>query len=136
MQDVVELAQFVAAESEPGRIVAFDPQSRPAEMGRQPLHRLERRRKIGQAQARKSGEAVNQQLAINLHRVIGPARSRSSDNSPAVGVAATIARSLSSELRGRNSCRDTAQQRYFEASVVAPSAGKLASSACNVDSVE
>jgi len=58
VQHKVELAQLVAAEIEPGKILALDPQPRPAEMSRQSLHRLERRRQIGQTQARKRSEAL------------------------------------------------------------------------------
>jgi hypothetical protein len=58
VQDVVELAQLVAAKTEPGGILALDPQPRSAEMRRQPLHRLERGRQICKTQARKGGESV------------------------------------------------------------------------------
>jgi hypothetical protein len=46
MQDIVELAQLVAAEAQPGRILALDPEPRPAEVSREPLHRLERGRQL------------------------------------------------------------------------------------------
>ena len=72
VQDVVELAQLVAAKAEPGGILALDPQPRSAEMRRQPLHRLERGRQVGQAQARKDGESVEQRPAIHLHRSVRP----------------------------------------------------------------
>ena len=49
VQDVVELAQLVAAKNEPCRILALHPQPRSAEMRGQPLHRLERGRLVGQA---------------------------------------------------------------------------------------
>jgi hypothetical protein len=58
VQNVVELAQLIAAKTEPGRIFALDPQPRSAEMSRQPLHRLERGRQVGQTQARKDDEPV------------------------------------------------------------------------------
>jgi hypothetical protein len=67
VQDVVELAQLVAAKAEPGGIFALDPQPRSAEMRRQPLHRLERGRQVGKTQARKGGESVGQRPAIHLH---------------------------------------------------------------------
>ena len=58
VQNVVELAQLIAAEAEPGRIFALDPQPRSTEMSRQSLHRLERGRQIGQTQARKDSESI------------------------------------------------------------------------------
>ena len=58
MQDVVELAQLVAAKTEPGGILTLDPQPRSAEMSRQPLHRLEWGGQVGQTQARKGGKLV------------------------------------------------------------------------------
>ena len=58
VQDIVELAQLVAAKTEPGGIFALDPQPRSAEMSRQSLHRLEWGRQIGQTQARKGSESV------------------------------------------------------------------------------
>jgi hypothetical protein len=58
MQDVVELAQLIAAKTEPSSIFALDPQPGSAEMSRQSLHRLEWGRQIGQAQARKDSESV------------------------------------------------------------------------------
>jgi hypothetical protein len=58
VQDEVELAQLVAAKAEPGGIFALDPQPRPAEMCGQPLHRLQRGRQIGQAEAREGSEPV------------------------------------------------------------------------------
>ena len=59
VQHVVELAQLVAAETKPGGVFTLDPQPRSAEMGRQSLHRLERRRQIGQTQAGKDSESVD-----------------------------------------------------------------------------
>jgi hypothetical protein len=70
VQDVVELAQLVAAKAEPGRILALDPQPRSAEMRRQSLHRFERGRQICKTQARKDGEPVGQGPAIHLHRSV------------------------------------------------------------------
>ena len=70
VQDVVELAQLVAAKAEPGGIFALDPQPRSAEMRRQPLHRLERGRQGGKTQAGKDGEPVGQRPAIHLHRSV------------------------------------------------------------------
>ena len=58
VQHVVELAQLVAAKTEPGGIFVLDPKARSAEMRRQPLHRLQRRRQIGQTQPRKHSESV------------------------------------------------------------------------------
>jgi hypothetical protein len=54
LQDVVELAQLVAAEADAGAILALDPKARSTEMRRQALHRLQRRRKMGKAKARKA----------------------------------------------------------------------------------
>lgn len=48
VQDVVELAQLIAAKTEPSSIFALDPQPRSAEMSRQSFHRLEWGRQIGQ----------------------------------------------------------------------------------------
>src|SRR5689334_5031854 len=47
-QDIVELAQLVAAETEPGSILALDPEPWSAEMSRQSPHRLEWGWQIGQ----------------------------------------------------------------------------------------
>jgi len=60
VQHVVELAQLVAAETEPGSIFSLDPQPRSAEMGRQSFHRLERGRQIGQTQTGKGSKPVGQ----------------------------------------------------------------------------
>ena len=60
MQDVVELAQLVAAEAEPGGVLALHPQPRSAEMRGQPLHRFERGRQGGEAEAGKGGEPVGE----------------------------------------------------------------------------
>ena len=58
VQDVVELAQLVAAKAEAGGVFALDPQPRSAEMRRQPLHRFERGRQGGETEAGKGGEPV------------------------------------------------------------------------------
>jgi hypothetical protein len=57
VQHVVELAQLVAAEAEPGTVLALDPEPRPAEMRGQALQRLERRRQMGETEAGKAREA-------------------------------------------------------------------------------
>jgi len=67
MQDVVELAQLVAAEAKPGGVLALDPQPRSAEMRGQPSHRFERGRQGGEAETGKGGEPVGQRPAIYVH---------------------------------------------------------------------
>ena len=69
VQHVVELAQLVAAEAEPGGVLAFDPQPRSAEMRGQPLHRFERGGQGGEAEAGKGGEPIGES-----HRFFHPPR--------------------------------------------------------------
>ena len=67
VQEVIELAQLVAAEAETGRILTLDPKPRPAEVSRQPRHRFERGRKLRQSQAREESEPFTQCAASSAH---------------------------------------------------------------------
>ena len=66
-QDVVELAQLVAAEADTGAVLALHPEARPAEMRGQALQRLQRCRQLGQAQA---GETREARLQVACRRVM------------------------------------------------------------------
>ena len=78
----LELADFVTADSEPGLIVAFDEEARPAEVLRQSLQRLQWRGQMSQPHARKR---------IQFHGTLAPTariQLRGADFHFAVGVLA------------------------------------------------
>ena len=60
VQHEVELAQLVAAQATAAQVLPLHPQARAAEMGGKPGQGLQRRGKVGQAQARKTGKAPGQ----------------------------------------------------------------------------